>query len=140
MAIEQIMSTDLVTVEPDDTLRLVNEIFEHVPFHHLLVVENGKLFGVLSDRDLLKSLSPSLGTAQETYKDLAILNKKVHQFMTRKPVTLNPGASVYAAVQVFNQYKISCIPVVNESFKPLGILTWRDILKAIEQRYCHSER
>ena len=35
--------------------------------------------------------------------------------------------------EVFNQHNISCIPVVNESGKPVGVLSWRDIFKAIEQ-------
>ena len=62
MRVEEIMSRRVVTVELDDTLETVKDIFDHVRFHHLLVVEHGKLFGLLSDRDLLKALSPNIGT------------------------------------------------------------------------------
>ena len=88
MTIEEIMSTPVVTVEMDDSLRAVKEIFDNSQFHHVLVVESGKLFGVVSDRDLLKAISPNIGTAAELNRDLATLKKKVHQIVTRNPVTL----------------------------------------------------
>ncbi|MCG8549744.1 MAG: CBS domain-containing protein [Desulfobacterales bacterium] len=122
-----------MTVEPDDTLRVVKEIFDHTRFHHLLVMEKGKLFGVISDRDLLKAISPNIGTRAETVHDKATLNKKVHQVMTRKPVTLKADADIFDAVTLFNVHTISCIPVVNDAFKPVGIITWRDILNVLEK-------
>ncbi len=133
MSIEKIMSKSTVTVEMDDTLKLIKDIFDNTRFHHLLVVESGKLFGVISDRDLFKALSPNIGTAAETVKDTATLNKKVHQIMTRKPITLMSTAGIYDAIETFNTHDISCIPVVDDNRKPIGIISWRDILKAIEQ-------
>jgi acetoin utilization protein AcuB len=131
MRVEKIMSTLVVTVEMDDSLRVVKDIFDHTRFHHLLVVKSGKLFGVISDRDLLKSLSPNIGTAAETRKDAATLNKRVHRIMTRKPVTLTPDAEIFDAIDVFNNRNISCIPIVDDEYRPIGVLSWRDILKAI---------
>jgi len=78
MNVEQIMNKRVVTVEMDDSLKVVKNIFDNVCFHHLLVGESDKLFGVISDRDLLKALGASLGTAAETSQDLATLNKRVH--------------------------------------------------------------
>jgi acetoin utilization protein AcuB len=132
MNVEQIMSKAVVTIEMDDSLKVVKEIFDNTRFHHLLVVESGKLFGVISDRDLLKSLSPNIGTAAETASDVASLKKKVHQIMTRKPVTLGPDAGIHEAIGIFNHHNISCIPIVDGECKPVGIISWRDILKAIE--------
>lgn len=132
MNVEKIMSKRIVTVEMDDSLKTVKEIFDNVHFHHLLVVESGKLFGVISDRDLLKALSPNIGTIIETAKDTITLNKRVHQIMTSKPVTLTPNAGVYDAIEIFNNHKISCIPVVDDKNKPVGIISWRDILKAVK--------
>jgi acetoin utilization protein AcuB len=51
MLVERIMSKPVVSVTLDDTLRTVKQIFVNAKFHHLLVVENGKLYGVISDRD-----------------------------------------------------------------------------------------
>ena len=132
MRLEKIMSKSVVTVEMDDSLRMVKDIFDNIHFHHLLVVESGKLLGVISDRDLLKALSPNIGTAAETSMDVATLNKKAHQIMTRKPITLAPEAEIDDAIEIFNNYNISCIPVIDDEHKPVGIISWRDILKTIE--------
>jgi acetoin utilization protein AcuB len=132
MKVKDIMSTGVVTVEMDDTLKVIKEIFDHVRFHHLLVVEAGKVTGLISDRDLLKALSPNIGTKIETYRDVATLNKKAHQIMDRNPVTLTPHAGINVAIGIFNTHNISCIPVVDDDHKPIGIISLRDILKAIK--------
>ena len=131
MSVKEIMSKAIVTVEMDDRLKTVKEIFSSVRFHHLLVVESGRLVGVLSDRDLLKALSPRIGTPAETEDDSATLNKRVHQIMTRRPIVLKSDAAIHEAIDIFNKHNISCIPVVDDENKPVGILSWRDILKEI---------
>ena len=134
MIVQTIMTKKVVTVELDDRLATVKDIFDNLQFHHLLVVDEGKLFGVLSDRDLLKALSPNLGTSTESPKDLATLNKRVHQIMSRNPISLKPEDSVFDAVKIFNTHRISCIPIIDDDEKPVGIVSWRDILRAFVER------
>ena len=131
MKIKQIMSQTVVTVEMDDSLHIVKEIFDNIRFHHLFVVESGRLFGVISDRDLLKVLSPNIDSLAETSKDRAELNKKAHQIMTRKPVTLGPEAGIYDAIDIFNDKSISCIPIIDDQRRPIGVVSWRDILRVL---------
>jgi len=144
MNITKIMSKRIVTVEMDDTLLVVRDIFANAAFHHLLVVENKRLFGILSDRDLLKALSPNLETAAETNEDRATLNKKVHQIMSRAPITLTQHAGVRDAIRLFNTETITCIPVVDEKNRPVGIISWRDIIKMlaaiVEKKFKESQR
>lgn len=132
VAITQLMSPSPVTVEPDDSLATVREIFEQLKFHHLPVVEDNQLVGLVSDRDLLKALSPHLGSVAETSRDLATLNKRVHQVMRRQLVTLPADAQLMDAVRLFNRTGVSCIPIVDEQRRPLGILTWRDVMRALD--------
>lgn len=131
MKVSKLMSRNVVTVKMDDTLGKVKDIFEQTKFHHLLVVDDGKLFGVISDRDLLKSISYKVDSLAATDKDLATLNKKVHQIMTRKPVSLSENSTVKRAINIFNKNGISCIPIVNDNEKPVGIISWRDIMQAL---------
>jgi acetoin utilization protein AcuB len=132
MRLAGVMTTRLVTVEIDDPLEIVKQIFDSVKFHHLLVVDSGKkLCGVISDRDLLRALSPYIGTASENARDTATLKKRVHQIMTRQPVTLMPEATVADAVKVFLEHRVSCIPVVGPGFRAVGIVSWRDVLKSL---------
>jgi acetoin utilization protein AcuB len=126
------MTTRLVTVEIDDPLEVVKQIFDSVKFHHLLVVDsNKKLCGVISDRDLLRALSPYIGTASENARDTATLKKRVHQIMTRQPVTLPPDATLADAVTLFLEHRVSCVPIVGPGFRAIGILSWRDVLKSL---------
>ncbi|MFK5947417.1 MAG: CBS domain-containing protein [Methylococcales bacterium] len=134
MIIEKLMSKNVVTVEMDDSLKEVKNIFDNTDFHHLLVVESKRLVGVISDRDLLKSLSPNIGTVAETAKDYAALNKRAHQIMSRKIVTLRANSSIYEAIDVFNKNKLSCIPIIDNDNQPVGIISWRDILMLLQQK------
>ncbi len=133
MKVDEIMTRAIVTIKMDDSLKLARDIFGRTKFHHLLVVEGKVLYGVLSDRDLLKAVSPNIGTVSETVKDTATLNKKVHQIMTRKPVTLHPQSSVNHVIDVFNSYTVSCVPVVDDECKPVGIVSWRDVLASFDE-------
>jgi acetoin utilization protein AcuB len=127
-----VMTTRLVTVEIDDPLEAVKQIFDSVKFHHLLVVNSDrKLCGVISDRDLLRALSPYIGTASENARDTATLKRRVHQIMTREPVTLPPEGTLADAVKVFLEHRVSCIPIVGPGFRAVGIVSWRDVLKSL---------
>jgi len=132
MSLKGVMTTRLVSVEIDDPLAVVKQIFDSVKFHHLLVVDSDKkLCGVISDRDLLRALSPYIGTLSENARDTATLHKRVHQIMSRQPVTLPPEATVADAVKLFLEHRVSCIPVVGPGFKAVGIVSWRDVLKSL---------
>ena len=132
MKLGDIMTTRVVTVEFDDSLATVKEIFDSLRFHHLLVIgSDKKLCGVISDRDLLRAISPYVGTPSETTRDSATLKKHAHQIMTRSPRTLRPEASLEEAIQLLLDHRISCIPIVDKGFRAVGIVSWRDILKSL---------
>ncbi len=131
MKVSELMSKNLVVVQMDDHLGKLKAIFEETRFHHLLVVEGERLYGIISDRDLLKSLSPNIGTMAATNKDMASLNKKAHQIMTRRPIFLREDATIDDAIGIFNQKKISCIPIVDNTEAPIGIISWRDIMREL---------
>jgi acetoin utilization protein AcuB len=132
LKLAEIMTRRVVTVELDDSLATVKQIFDSLRFHHLLVVgSDKKLCGVISDRDLLRAISPYVGTVSETARDSATLNKRAHQIMTRAPLTLGPDASVADAIQLFLGHRVSCIPVVDEGSRTLGIVSWRDVLRSL---------
>ncbi len=132
MILESIMTRPVVTVELDDSLRAIKELLDVAPFHHLLVQEDGILYGVITDRDLYKALSSNLGTPLESPRDTATLNKRAHQIMTRKPWTLPRTADVFEAIHLFNHRGIACIPIVDADNRIEGIVTTRDIFRLLE--------
>lgn len=130
-AVGAIMSRRLVTVTMDDSLATIQQLFKEHRFHHLLVVEGRALAGIISDRDLLRAISPNIGTLSETDRDRATLNKRAHHIMTRNPVTVRPTTSLDAAATLMLEKKLSCLPVTAEEGRLEGILSWRDVLKAL---------
>lgn len=128
MSLKKIMTTDIVKIDLDATLKDVRDTFNLVSFHHLLVVDNEKLVGVLSDRDYLKSTTPNLGKPAETTKDAAALNIKVHKVMNRRLVTIKNTGTIFDVVCAFYKTKKTCLPVVDEYFRPVGIISWKDII------------
>lgn len=131
MQLKDLMSKRLVTVELDDTLETVKEIFDELKLHHVLVVEARQLIGVVSDRDLWRALSPYINSNVETARDVATLHKRVHHVMSRKPLALPPDAPVSAAIALMLAHRISCVPVVRGDQVPLGIVSWRDVLRVV---------
>ncbi|GAB5497322.1 MAG: CBS domain-containing protein [Phycisphaerales bacterium] len=129
--VSTIMATKVVTVSPDDCLNAVRKLFDTYKFHHLIVVEREKAVGVMSHRDLLKHLSPFVGTLSEKSRDAWTLDKRVHQVMTRSIVWVEPNAPVTEAALMMAANRISCLPVLNEKGHPIGILTSRDMLRWI---------
>jgi len=136
MKIENLMSKKLITLSMDAPLSKAKEIFESKNIHHLLITDDdGLLAGVMTDRDLYKHLSPTIGTNQETHRDTALMQKKLHQIMARNVITAQAQQSLNEAVLLFYDNHISCLPVIDKDNKAIGIITWRDILKVLALQY-----
>jgi acetoin utilization protein AcuB len=129
MQVETIMTSRVVTVEMDDRLSVIKDIFEQAKFRHLLVIEEGKLIGIISDRDLLQALSPYLDSAAEQSRDTETLNRRAHQIMTRDPVTVSSHQTLAYAARLMLDKKVSCLPVLDQG-QLVGVLSWKDLLKA----------
>lgn len=130
MLVREIMTTRVATVSMDDRLNVIKEIFEQAHFRHLLVVEEEALVGVISDRDLLRALSPYLDTDAEMTRDIDTLNRRAHQIMSRQPITIAPDRPLQEAARVMLERHVSCLPVLEDGAL-VGILSWRDLLRVM---------
>jgi CBS-domain-containing membrane protein len=131
--VDKIMSGRVAVLSFDDTLLMVQGIFNSVKFRHLPVVDdNGHIMGIISDRDFLRMTSPFFGTINEQKRDQDIMMRKVGMVMTRNPVCTTPEVTILNAVRLMNHKKISCLPVVEGagSYRLLGIVTWKDVVRA----------
>lgn len=126
----QIMTRQVTTVDMDDSLDTVRRAFESSRFHHLLVTDHSRLIGVVSDRDLLKNISPFIGKLAQRDKDLHTLNRRVHQIMSRKLITADEDMTVRDGAWLMLEHSVSCLPIVTEDRYVRGIVTWRDLLRA----------
>ena len=134
MKVESIITSEAFVVRMDDTIGTIHEILKRAEFHHLLVVKGRKLVGIISDRDTLKIISPFIGKFSEHSRDVSILDRKVHQIMTRKVITVEKSTSIETAANLLLDNNISCLPVTSTAGEIEGVVTWKDILGSYMNR------
>ena len=127
MHIRDIMTTRVATVSMDDRLSVIKDIFEQAHFRHLLVLEEGELVGVISDRDLFRAISPYLDSEAEMNRDTETLTKRAHQIMSRQLITIASHLTVRDGVKLMLEKGVSCLPVL-ENGALVGIISWKDFL------------
>lgn len=135
MSLSSFMTKEVITLEIDDNLSKAKQVFDNHKIHHILIRNGKELAGIITDRDLHKHLSPNIGTKKETPKDTFLLSKKIHLIMSRELVTASESTTLNEAVLLFHDNHISCLPVVDDNFHPIGIISWRDIIKIIALQY-----
>ncbi len=129
MTVDAIMSRDLVTVMPDTTLMEIRSLLHERGFRHLLVVESDEtLCGVISDRDVLRALSPFLDTYSEKHRDVKTLEQPASEIMRSEPITVGPDTAIEEAARLLLDNSISALPVV-EGPALVGIVTTKDLLQ-----------
>ncbi len=128
MQVREIMTNPVHTIRLDDSIRVAKNLFDRKHFHHVVVLERKRVVGVVSDRDILKVISPFVGNMMERSQDRGTLNKRIHQIMTRDLMTIGPDETVAQAAQKMLRERVSCLPVVDENLSLLGIVTIRDFV------------
>ena len=118
------MTTDVITLGPENTLGEAREILLGKHIHHIPIVEGRKLVGMVTSWDIFK-----LGKSAEEYKDM-----KVKEIMTTKVATLDPDQHLGAVAEVLTQHLFHAVPIVNDHHELLGIVTSTDIV-----RYEHTK-
>lgn len=129
MTIDAVMSREVRAVTPDTALMEIQELLHQHGFRHLLVVEGRRLVGVISDRDVLRAVSPFLDTQTEEPRDVKTLTRPAREIMHPDPITVRPGVRIEEAGKLLLEHTISCLPVVNDDGEIIGVITSRDILR-----------
>ena len=123
------MSKHPVTVTSDTSISEAAKIMKKNHFHRMLIVDNGKLVGYFSDRDVMR-VAPSPATTLSRYEVRELLDKlKVKEIMQKKVITVNEGATVEEAALIMYNNKVGGLPVISDVGALVGIITATDILK-----------
>jgi acetoin utilization protein AcuB len=133
MKVKDLMTMKVITVSPADKVDRVFFYFNFEKIRHLPVVENNRLVGIVSDRDLKKVLG-SLKTIRPVESKhhemtVTIRSRTVQTIMRRGVITTSPNADASEAAAIMAKKKIGALPVVRKE-KLVGIITATDILKA----------
>jgi acetoin utilization protein AcuB len=133
MYIGRIMHTDLITVSPQTTLVEAKELVEKNQIDHLLVVDDQKkLVGIVSDRDLKQYwASPATSLSKN---ELSYLLQKVlvSMVMIKTVVTIPTNSTIERAALVMQQNRISALPVMEDG-ELAGIITSTDVMGVLLQ-------
>lgn len=127
LTVQDIMSTHVETLDPADDVDLADMLMRLDRLHHLPVVEDGQLVGLVSQRDIARhQVSPSSGLSVEAQRR-ANLRVKVRDMMVSSVTTIGPTASVLDAAQVMRERYLGCLPVLEDG-ELVGIVTGTDML------------
>ncbi len=126
MPIAAIMTTDLITLHPEDSLNIVERTFEAKPFHHIPIVDtSNEICGMISKTDLLR-----LSAIRNEFTETEFRQIKVKDFMTPDVVVADPECTLIQLASIFNENKFHAVPVVSGE-KVVGIVTTHDVLNAV---------
>ena len=128
--VKDIMTKEVSTLGRNDTLDLADDIMNLARIRHLPVLDEGRVVGVVSQRDLFRSaLAAALGYGENAQKRL-LRTLRVKEVMQEPAITISPEASVKDATRLMLESKIGCLPVV-EGRTVVGIVTETDILRYV---------
>jgi acetoin utilization protein AcuB len=122
------MSTDSRSVDMDAPLGAIRELMSMYGCHHLLVKDEGVVVGVISDRDVLRNLSPGVDKRFSSRGDIETLDKPAHQIMSRALLSVLPSSSLPEAAALMLKHHINCLPVIDDA-DCVGVLTTTDVLR-----------
>ncbi len=132
--ISKIMTRKPSTVTPEDSLEIVRTIFEKHGFHHVPVIEQNKLVGIVSYTDYLRIISELYGNQQKQVTSERLLqNVLVKEVMTEHLVCLSPTDTVEDALRIFKPNHFHAIPVIEGDRHLVGILSTHDLIKVLER-------
>jgi acetoin utilization protein AcuB len=136
LRVGDIMSVSPVTITPSTSVHEAQALMQQRKIRHLPVLQDGRLVGMLSDRDIRLAL-PSPATSLTVWEIRHLLEKlTVGEVMTYFVMTTAPDCPVTEAVGRMLGHKVGALPVV-EDRQVVGILTRTDILRAF--RRLHAE-
>lgn len=131
MLVRELMRTTVFTIAPDAGLDRALVIMNTKRIRHLPVVENGKVVGLISNRDLRLSMVEQSGPQNAPKGMYLPALTKIRSVMKGDIVSIKPDASLFDAAQLMCEKRIGCLPVLDDSGQLVGIVTETDLLQLL---------
>lgn len=127
--VADIMTTELVTLSPEDNVHQARSLLKKYNIRHLPIVSaDGKFEGMLTQRDLLNTaftIVEKYGVSKLAHREEQL---KINEVMSRDAKTLPSSTSLIDAGHFFLQHKHACLPIVDNG-QLQGIVTSVDFVK-----------
>jgi len=128
MFVGERMSRPVISVSPDASINDVLAMFKKEHIRRAPVIKDGKLVGIVSERDLLNASPTSVTTLSVWELNYLISKVKIKNVMTRKVITVNKETPIEEAARIMADKKIGGIPVVDGD-RVVGMITETDLFK-----------
>jgi acetoin utilization protein AcuB len=130
MNVEKRMSHQVVTVQPDIQITKAHKLMAQEKIQQMPVVKNGKLVGLVSERDILQAY-PSSVTTLSVWEIASLLEKiKVKDIMVKDVLTVQEKTSIEQAARIMVDNKIGSLPVMRGD-DVVGIITEADLFNVM---------
>lgn len=130
-SISKIMTNNLITLRPNDSIAEAARIFDAQGIHHIPVVEDGKLVGMVSKTDYLFFKRGFLDDkTDQRIEEIRMNNYELSDIMTRDLQFIKANAPIQKALELFQKNEFHALPVMDED-KLIGLVTTFDIVNNI---------
>jgi CBS domain-containing membrane protein len=129
--VREIMMGSPVTLKPDDTLALANDVISLGRIRHIPVVELGRLVGLITERDLMGAAATHIFGLKQRSKSALLKSVLIKDVMKKRVVTVEPETPIKDAAHLMAEKKIGCVPVVSAGAL-VGLVTTTDVLRYVE--------
>ncbi|MEM3269007.1 MAG: CBS domain-containing protein [Saccharolobus sp.] len=119
--VKEYMKKNVIVVDKNTTLRDVAKIMTENNVGSVIVVDNGKPIGIITERDIVRAIGRN--------KDL---NNKAEEIMTSSLITIKEDSPITGALSLMRSYNIRHLPVIDNEGNLKGIISIRDIARAID--------
>lgn len=130
MPVSEIMRRDFVSCGAKERLDFADQVLRLGRFRHLPVLEDGKLVGIVSNRDVLAAALTRVLAFSPGERRSFLHAIDVEEVMTREVVSAGPETPLAEAVERMLERKIGCLPIVDAGGTVVGLVTESDLLRA----------
>jgi acetoin utilization protein AcuB len=128
MFVGERMSRPVISVSPDAPINEVLAMFKKEHIRRAPVIKEGKLAGIVSERDLLNASPSSVTTLSIWELNYLISKVKIKNVMTKKVITVSKDTPIEEAARIMADKKIGGLPVVDGE-RVVGMITETDLFK-----------
>lgn len=129
--LSEVMVTELITLDREDTVDKVSDIFKKHTIHHIPIINSsGVLEGIISKSDFLRiSYGQSLFRKHNPaeYNQALYRSIIVKDVMTKDVVSLFPYDTIEKAIEIFRKNQFRAVPILDKG-KLIGIVSLLDLV------------
>ena len=132
--VAEIMTTDLVTIEPQNSVATAIRLMRQGQLRRLPVVQDGVLVGLVTSGDLRRITGLASILNDQSQDNFLWQHIPVGNVMTRDPITLSPDVPITEAARLLVDHKLGGLPIIDEGHL-VGIVTTSDLLHSMIGAY-----